>query len=225
MHKIKGAIFDLDGTMIDSMGVWTEVDREYLSRRNLEVPENLFLDIEEGNSFIEVARYFKQKFSLKESIEEIISEWTELVADHYETDIQLKPGLIEFLDFLQENEVKIGIGTSNTLFLATKVLEAHGILGYFSSIVTGCREIKGKPYPDIFLRVAKELQVSPSTCLVCEDVLAGIQAGKRAGMHVIGIYDAYSEPDRETIIKQADFFGRNFYEIMSYCLDTGLLRE
>ncbi len=223
MEKLKGAIFDLDGTMIDSMGVWTEVDREYLSRRNLEVPANLLLDIDEGNSFLEVARYFKDRFSLADSIEEIISEWTDLVAEHYESKIELKPGLLDFLDLLKENDIKIGIGTSNTLYLATKVLEAHGILEYFSSIVTGCREIKGKPYPDIFFKVAEELKLSPTECLVCEDVLAGIQAGKRAGMYTIGIYDAYSEPDREAIGHLADFYGRDFYEIMTHCKAKWLL--
>ena len=218
MQKIRGAIFDLDGTLIDSMGVWTQVDSDYLSKRNITVPDNLFMDIEEGNSFIEVARYFKQKFSLEDSIEEIIQEWTDLVADHYEHNIRLKPGVLEFLDLLKKHRIKTGIGTSNTLYLARKVLESNGILSYFDSIVTGCRDIKGKPYPDIFLKVAEELRINPTECLVCEDVLAGIQAGKNARMLVVGIYDTYSEPDKEEINKMADFYGSDFYQIIDYCL-------
>ncbi|MBW6516438.1 MAG: HAD family phosphatase [Candidatus Cloacimonetes bacterium] len=223
MNKIYGVIFDLDGTLIDSMGVWTQVDEEYLSKRNIEVPENLFLDIEEGNSFIEVARYFKQKFALKDSIEEIIDEWTYLVSDHYENDIKLKPGVREFLQLLKEHNVKIGVGTSNTLFLTTKVLKSNGIFEYFDSIVTGCRDIKGKPYPDIFLKVAEELKVNPENCLVCEDVLAGIQAGKNAGMHVVAVYDACSEPEKQTINELADYYGSDFYQIIEYCLQNNLL--
>lgn len=223
VHKIRGVIFDLDGTLIDSMGVWTQVDRDYLSKRNIEVPDNLFVDIEEGNSFVEVARYFKQKFSLADSIEEIIDEWTGLVSEHYEHNIRLKPGVLEFLKLLKEHQVKIGIGTSNTMYLATKVLKSNGILEYFDSIVTGCQEIKGKPFPDIFLKVADELGLSPEECLVCEDVLAGIQAAKNAGMRIVGIYDSYSEPERAAIEKLADFYGLDFYQIITYCLKENLL--
>ena len=223
MNKVSGVIFDLDGTLIDSMGVWTQVDRDYLSKRNIEVPENLFVDIEEGNSFVEVARYFKQKFSLEDTIEEIIDEWTGLVSDHYEQNIKLKPGVLEFLKILKEHRIKIGIGTSNTLYLTKKVLSANGILEFFDSIVTGCQEIKGKPFPDIFLKVADELGLHPGQCLVCEDVLAGIQAAKNAGMRVVGIYDSYSEPEREAIEELADFYGRDFYQIIDYCRKENLL--
>jgi len=223
MNKIRGVIFDLDGTLIDSMSVWTQVDEEYLSKRNIDVPDNLFLDIEEGNSFIEVARYFKQKFSLAESIEEIIDEWTYLVVDHYQNSIKLKPGVNEFLQILKELDIKIGIGTSNTLFLTTKVLKSNGIFDFFDSIVTGCRDIKGKPYPDIFLKVAEELNVNPENCLVCEDVLAGIQAGKNAGMHVVAVYDSYSEPDKKAIGKLADFYGSDFFQVIDYCRHNNLL--
>lgn len=222
MKTIRGAIFDLDGTLIDSMEVWTNVDREYLSKRDIAVPDNLFLDIEEGNSFIEVARYFKERFTLQDSIEEIISEWTALVSRHYENDILLKPGVLEFLDLLRASNIKIGLGTSNTLFLASKVLRSNGIFDYFDSIVTGCRKIRGKPFPDIFLKVADEMEIPPEACLVCEDVLAGVQAGKNAGMTVIGVYDAYSEPDKEKIRELADFYGRDFYQIIEYCKKEGL---
>jgi HAD superfamily hydrolase (TIGR01509 family) len=220
--KIKGVIFDLDGTLIDSMSVWDRVDHEFLSKRGIAVPEDLFADIEEGNSFIEVARYFKEKFSLADSIEEIISEWTSLVSGHYENDIRLKPGVNEFLELLKSKQIKIGLGTSNSLLLATKVLKANSVFDYFDAIVTGCKEIKGKPYPDIFLKVAEELKISPEACLVCEDVVAGIQAGKNAGMMVMGIYDSYSLADKEKICQEADYYAEDFYRIKEYCLDHNL---
>lgn len=215
--KIKGVIFDLDGTLIDSMGVWTRVDHEYLSKRGIDVPENLFEDIEEGNSFNEVARYFKEKFSLSDSIQEIIEEWTGLVLHHYENDIELKPGVRDFLELLKEKGVKIGVGTSNSLMLATRVLQSNRISDFFDSIVTGCQEIKGKPYPDIFLKVAAELDVQPQNCLVCEDVLVGIQAARNAGMMAIGIHDAHSVHEKSEIIELADYFGYDFYQISDYC--------
>lgn len=207
---LEAVIFDLDGTLVDSMGIWTKVDVEFLNKRNIPIPENLFTDIESGNSFIEIAEYFKKKFGLSETIFEIMNEWTEMVAKHYKTDVKLKPGVKEFLDFLKRKNVKMGVGTSNNEYLTKTVLTANGILEYFNAIVIGSNEIKGKPFPDIFLEAAKKLKVKPERCLVIEDVLVGVQAAKRANMKVFAVYDEYSEKDKKEIQKLADFFANDF---------------
>ena len=150
--KYKAVIFDLDGTLIDSMGIWLQVDKEYLEKRNIPVPDDLFEDVPEGNSFNEICLYFKDKFQLPDSIEEIGNEWIEMVAEHYKTNIKLNDGAEELIKYLYDQNVKIAIGTSNTKYLAETVLKANGVLQYFDSIVAGCEEIKGKPYPDIFLK-------------------------------------------------------------------------
>ena len=211
--KFKAVIFDLDGTLIDSMGIWTQVDVEFLQRRNISVPDDLFKDMKEGNSFIEVAEYFIRKFDLPDSPREIMDEWTEMVAEHYRKDVKLKPGAKEFLDFLKQNKIKMGIGTSNNEYLTRIVLEANGISEYFESIVIGKEEIKGKPFPDIFLKAAAELDVEPNDCLVIEDVLVGVQAAKNAGMTVYAIYDEFSEPDKNEIKRIADRYVGNFNQI------------
>jgi len=211
--KFKAVIFDLDGTLIDSMGIWTQVDVEFLQRRNISVPDDLFKDMKEGNSFIEVAEYFIQKFALQDSPQEIMDEWTEMVAEHYRKDVKLKSGAKEFLDFLEQNKIKMGIGTSNNEHLTEIVLKANGINKYFDSIVIGKEEIKGKPFPDIYLKVASELNIKPNDCLVIEDVLVGVQAAKNAGMTVFAIYDEFSEPDKDEIKKIADRYVGNFNQI------------
>ena len=213
--KFKAVIFDLDGTLIDSMGIWNQVDVEFLQRRNISVPDDLFKDMKAGNSFIEVAEYFIQKFALPYSPQKIMDEWTEMVAEHYRKDVKLKPGAKEFLDLLKKNKIKMGVGTSNNEFLAKIVLQANGILDYFDSIIIGKEEIKGKPFPDIFLKVASELNVKPKNCLVIEDVLVGVQAAKNAGMTVYAIYDEYSEPDKNEIKKIADFYADDFEQILT----------
>ncbi len=212
--KFKAVIFDLDGTLIDSMGIWAQVDVEFLQRRNIPVPDDLFKDMKEGNSFIEVAEYFIQKFNLPDSPQEIMDEWTEMVAEHYRKDVKLKPGAKEFLDLLKKNKIKMGIGTSNSEYLTKIVLEANGIYEYFDSIVIGKEEIKGKPFPDIFLKVACELEVELEDCLVIEDVLAGVQAAKNAGMTVYAIYDEFSEPDKEKIKRNADRYVGYFDKLL-----------
>lgn len=213
MH-IKAVIFDLDGTLIDSMQVWLSVDKEYLGKRNISVPDNLFSQVEGGNNFIEIAHFFKEKFGLSESIDEIMSEWTEMVAYHYEHDVKLKPGAKQLLEYLRKNNVKMGIGTSNSLPLAKIVLKANEILEFFDSIVAGCEEVRGKPFPDIFKTVANHLDVKPEECLVIEDVLAGVQAAKNAKMKVYGIYDKNSEHEKGQIKVQVDFYAENFRELL-----------
>ena len=212
--KYKAVIFDLDGTLIDSMGIWIQVDKEYLQMRGIPVPDNLFLDVEGGNSFNEICLYFKNKFNLPESIEEIGVEWTRMVAEHYRTDVKLKPEAQELLQFLKEKNVKIGVGTSNSKYLAETVLHANDVLHYFDSIIAGCDDIKGKPYPDIFLKAANELNVLPEDCLVIEDVLVGVQAAKIAGMDVYAIYDEHATREIEKIKQSSDFYADNFNEIL-----------
>lgn len=217
--KYKAVIFDMDGTLIDSMGIWIQVDKEYLKMRNIPVPDDLFKDVTTGNSFKEICRYFKDKFDLPDSIEEIGAEWTGMVEEHYKTDVKLKTGAHEFLKFLEENNIKIGVGTSNSKHLAETVLKANNVLEKFDSIVTGCEDIKGKPFPDIFLKAAEELNIAPKDCLVIEDVFIGVQAAKKAGMDVYAIYDEHAAYETEKIKQTADFYAEEFSEIL------GKLRE
>ncbi len=211
--KIEAVIFDLDGTLIDSMGVWVEVDKEYLGKRGIPVPDDLFQDMEHGDSFIEVAKYFKRKFNLSDSIDEIMKEWTDMVKWHYENDIYLKPGAKELLEYLYAKNIKIGLGTSNSKYLAQTVLKSNNILKYFDVIVTGCQNIKGKPFPDIYLKVATALNVNPSNCIVIEDVYVGVKAAKNAGMTVFSIEDEHTKPEWEKIKKITDFYGKDFWKI------------
>ncbi len=207
--KIKGVIFDLDGTLVDSMWIWKVIDVEFLNKRNIQVPDDLQKTIE-GMSFTETAEYFKNRFALEEEIEEIKIEWSNMARDYYKNKIALKEGVEDFICFLKKNGIKIGIGTSNSKELATAVLEKHDILKHFDTIRTSCEVNKGKPHPDIFLRVAKDLNISPKECLVFEDTYAGVLAGKRAGMKVFAIADEVSFEYKEEIANLADEYIENF---------------
>ena len=211
--SLQAVIFDLDGTLIDSMGIWEQVDREFLGKRNIPVPADLFTAVEGGNSFIEIALYFKNRFHLPESISEIMQEWTDMVHHHYQQDVKLKPGAADLLAFLKDNRIKIGVGTSNSLLLTEAVLRANGILDDIDAIVAGCQDIRGKPYPDIFLATAEKLGIEAEKCLVVEDVLVGIRAAKTAGMEVIALYDEHCLDAQEEIRFSADHYTRSFPEI------------
>ncbi|MCD6181469.1 MAG: HAD family phosphatase [Candidatus Cloacimonetes bacterium] len=212
----KAVIFDLDGTLIDSMGVWHRVDGEFLAKRGITVPPDLFQNVEGGNSITEIAQYFKEKFDFQDSPESIIAEWTEMVRKHYMQDVKLKPGAKEFLEMLHRQNIKMGVGTSNSLELANIVLEANGVLSYFETIVAGCSNLRGKPFPDIFLRVASQLDTSPNNCIVMEDVLVGVQAAHAAEMQVWAIEDANSAWEASAIREEADFYASDYRQIQRY---------
>lgn len=211
--NIEAVIFDLDGTLIDSMGVWLEVDNEYLLKRNIIPPENLIDDVQGGNSFTEFARYFKEKFDLPDSIQDIMNEWVSMVSDHYRNNIKLKSGVVDFIALLREMNIPIGVGTSNEMKLTKSVLKSNHLYSHIKSIVCGCSDIKGKPFPDIFLQVAKELNVEPQHCLVIEDTLVGVKAAKNAGMIAFAIAEENSANKRNQIIKISDFFAENFDQL------------
>lgn len=214
MLKDKEAvIFDLDGTLADSMWVWSQIDIDFLGRFQLEVPKDLQYDLE-GMSFTETAEYFKKRFSLPVSVDEIKQIWQEMAMDAYSHDVLLKPGAREFVLFLKEQNIRMAVASSNTYELIDAVLRNHGIRECFDRIITSCQVKKGKPAPDVYLEAARSLNVPPSRCLVFEDIIPGIQAGKNAGMTVCAVEDEYSHPHNKEKKECADYFITSYQQVM-----------
>lgn len=213
MLKDKEAvIFDMDGSLVDSMWVWKEIDIAYLGKFHLTIPEDLQRQIE-GMSFTETAVYFKERFSLPCTVEEIKADWNQMAWEMYRTRVMPKPGAIDFLEHCKKQNIKLGIATSNSRPIVDMVLKERGIAAYFSCIMTGCEAKKGKSAPDVYLLTAEQLQVVPEKCLVFEDIVSGILAGKAAGMEVCAVEDAYSAYQREEKKKLADYYIQDFREI------------
>ncbi len=210
----KAIIFDLDGTLIESMQIWRQVDAEFLGKRGISVPKDLFDHLPNGNSFIQTAQYFKERFGLMDSVDSIMQEWTEMVTHHYKHDIVLKPSAKDLVQYLSQKNIPIGLGTSNSLFLAEHVLRLNAIWEYFSAVVTGEQVLMGKPFPDIYLDCAKKLNLNPQDCLAIEDTLSGVRAAKAAGMSVFAVYDEDSIFQMEEIETEADRYIYNLREIM-----------
>ncbi|MTI66413.1 MAG: HAD family phosphatase [Firmicutes bacterium] len=211
-NNIKGVIFDLDGTIVDSMWIWKQIDIEYLETKGYSLPKDLQKDIE-GMSFTETANYFKNRFKLEDEIDEIKEEWNLMALDFYKNRIKLKKGAKDFLKLLKGKNIKLGIATSNSKRLATAVLDSNKIYHYFDTIRTSCEVNKGKPNPDVFLKAAEDLDISPEECLAFEDTYAGVLAAKRAGMKVIAIADNLSLPYKKEIKHLADEYIEDYFNI------------
>lgn len=211
--NVEAVIFDLDGSLVDSMWVWQTVDVEYLSRFGIEPPPDLNHLIG-GRSFHETAAYFKELFQIPDETEQIKADWNRMARDKYRREVPLKEGADSFIKHCQEKGLKLGIATSNSRELVENVLAAHGLETAFDCIMTSHEITKGKPAPDIYLAAADALCVEPERCLVFEDIVHGIQAGKSAGMRVCAVYDDASVSQDAEKRELADYYIHDFRELL-----------
>lgn len=212
LKNIQAVLFDLDGTLVDSMWVWRDIDIVYLGRFGLSLPESLQAEIE-GKSFSETAVYIKERFDIPDSIEEMKAEWNRLAWDKYTHEVPLKKGAKKFLDHCKARDIRLGIATSNSKELVENIIKVHGLSDYFTGVVTGCEVERGKPSPDVYLEAARRCGAAPCNCLVFEDIVPGIMAGKAAGMKVCAVEDEYSMKQEAEKRRLADYYIKDYDEI------------
>ena len=213
LPEFEAVLFDLDGTLVDSMWMWQKIDIEYLGRFGIPLPPNLQTCIE-GMSFSETAVYFKERFRLPDSLEVIKADWNAMAREKYRHEVFYKEGALSFLKACKSKSIRLGVATSNSRELVDEVAKALSFQEYFHCIMTACEVPKGKPAPDIYLAVAERLGVAPKKCLVFEDILPGIQAGKAAGMTVCAVEDAYSADIREEKRALAHYYIGDYRELL-----------
>ena len=213
LNDIKAAIFDLDGTLVDSMWVWAQIDIDYLKQKGYSMPENLRSEIVHL-SFSQTAIYFKEKFNLDDSIEKISKDWHDMAFNHYSNNVKLKLGVKDFLNNLKSLKIKIALATSNSIPLLEACLKHNGIYDYFDSITTTDEVSNGKDCPDVYLLAANKLGINPKDCLVFEDILPAIQSAKAANMKVIAVEDNECMDSKEDLIKYADKYIHSFVELL-----------
>ena len=215
LNNIEGIIFDMDGTLVDSMWIWPAVDVDFFEKYDLVPPEH-FHEGMEGMSYSETAQYFLDAFpKLTQSRQEVMDEWTQMAYEKYMTQVPLKKGVLEFIEEMRRQGKKIGIATSKGRELVDGTLNALKIESLFDCVITACEVGVGKPAPDVYLKAASEIGIAPFRCLVFEDVPMGILAGKNAGMKVCAVEDDFSKAQREKKRELADYYIQDYNDIRS----------
>ncbi|NEG70253.1 HAD family hydrolase [Bifidobacterium choloepi] len=199
----KAAILDLDGTLLDSMGVWEQVDYEFLSRRGFVVPDDYMLTIA-AMQFREIADYTIDRFGLRDSPEDLMREWSELAADSYAHDVPLKDGAYDYLCELKDSGAKLAVATTLSRDLREPALDNLGVRDLFDAVVDVDMAGAGKKEPAIYHLAADLLGVEAADCTVFEDILVAIESAKSIGMRAWAMYDSSSEDDWPAICAVAD---------------------
>ncbi len=209
---MRAALFDLDGTLLDSNHVWAHVDELFFAARKIELPADYARAIS-GMSFLATAAYTRERFALPETAEEIVREWTEMTAREYAGRVALKPGSAAFLRTLKSRGVLLAVVTSLHRALYEPCLARHGILSLFEFCLS-TDEAGGGSKKDghLYRMAADRLQVPYPQCAVFEDVYEGILGAKSLGMRAFCVVDPKYTHHLDAIQKIADGVGGNVRE-------------
>ena len=200
----KAAIFDLDGTLLDSMGVWKEIDQRFFARRNIPMPDD-YASVVASMQTGAIARYTIDRFHLDERSEDLIEEWNQDALLLYATAVQPKPHALDYLRALRASGAALAVATSLPPRLRQAALKHAGMIDCFDQVCSvDDAESIGKEEPEIYLLASRMLGVAPDHCTVFEDLLVAVDSAKRAGMKVWAMYDQSSAKDWDAIRSEAD---------------------
>ena len=205
-------IFDLDGTLIDSNGVWVEVDKTFLARRGAPYTQAYYEGV--AHTILQNCAVFtKEYLGLSESCEEIIAEWMDLAAGQYH-HVPLKPGVREYLDRCRSAGYPMAVFTACVPEHCRAAMETHDLGKYFEQVIYAQELGEDKRSPAIFRHVADMLGVSPRECVFFDDSLSACKAAKAAGMTVVGVYDPFFRDSKADMRELCDQYISSFEELL-----------
>lgn len=213
---IRGVIFDIDGTLLDSMALWNHLGERYLQKMGFKEEETEGLSQRISTMpFAEGIHYIKKEYSLDIAEERIREQLQEMIAGAYQNEIALKAGAKEYLKFLKECGIPCILATAGDASLATAALKRLKVWEEFQGILL-CEDFNtSKQEAKIYLLAMERLSLSKAEeVLVFEDVLHAIKSAKQAGFQVCGILDEANREDWEKMQEIADFTAKDFYELV-----------
>lgn len=195
-----GAIFDMDGTIADSMWVWQEVDRIWMQENNIPPSEELAWVLK-TSTFPVSAKYVIENYDLGQTEEDVMRQWRDLAADEYEHAVRLKEGVLDFLQYLKDEGVTMTLATSCLKEPCFRLLHKYDLGRYFDHVLFTQDFNTDKKKPDLYLACADVMGLAPESCVVFEDIRPALIGAGLAGMKAVAVYDAVaSEPWDQTVL-------------------------
>lgn len=198
------AIFDMDGTLVDSMLYWKNLAKEYLASKGITHIPDMILEKIKQMTMTESATLFIEKFGLNGTPESVAKEMNALMDTHYYKDIPLKKGIKEYLNKLYDSGTTMCVASATAVSLVEACLKRLGIIEYFSFLLS-CETIGiGKSKPNIYYEAAKRLGAEPSDIAVYEDALYAAETAKKAGFYVVGVFDESAKKNFDSLKEISD---------------------
>jgi len=187
---LRAVLFDCDGVIADSEPSWNEIDHEHLSHFGVPDYHGQYKAEVLGKSLPLSESFYRDFFGISAPLEEMLEDRVRVAQKFYAQRIPIFEGVREILEWTRAQNLQVALATSSVGTLIHPFLERHGIKEFFHSVVTGEQVQHGKPHPDIYLKAAASVEIAPPYCLVVEDALSGLQAGRGAGCATVAIPDA-----------------------------------
>jgi beta-phosphoglucomutase-like phosphatase (HAD superfamily) len=215
-HEIKMIIFDLDGTLIDSCGIWKQIDHNFFGKRNIPYPKTYGATIAHMG-LEQTAIYTKETFGLHESIEEIMEEWMNESRHLYQNEIILKDGVKEFVELCHKENIPMVVATACDESCYLPCLKRNGIYDDFVSITDTRNYPQGKLTPDIYLDLAKKYGYKPYEVVVFEDIVVALKSAISGGFNTVAIYEKTTSKEDDEIKRTiSDLYINSFNELLKY---------
>lgn len=212
-RNIKAAIFDLDGTLMDSMWVWDRLLIDFLARHGFETPDYVLQKVVHM-TITQSSAYVQQEFELSMTPEEIRDEWMDMVYSSYAHKVRPKPGAKEFLVQLRQRGIQVALATACTRELCEACLHSNGMLELMDSITYADEVGKGKGSPDVYWECLRRLGRMPEETVLFEDILTALRTAKAIGLRVAVVEDKSAAADRRQLKKEADQYILDFRELL-----------
>ena len=215
IKNIQGVIFDLDGTILDSMHIWSDIGLLFLKNKGVEAPEGIEEEFVKM-SMVQAAEYYIKNIDPTATVMDIVNEVNSLVQGFYFNEVIKKDGVEDFLEFLKARNVKMCIATATDKHLVEKALERNGIREYFSEIFT-CSDVgAGKDTPVIYDAALEHLGTPKKNTYIFEDALYAIETANKAGYNIVGINDISEKADPEDVKKLCSYYINTYTDIYKY---------
>ena len=211
--EIRGVIFDIDGVLLDSMGIWKDLGARYLLRRGKE-PEKDLSKVLYSMSMEQGASYLKDHYALKETEDEILDGIQNMLRDYYFYEVNAKKDALSLMKMFRDKGIRMTAATSSPREHVEKALARNGLLPYLDRIFTCTEAGASKHTPEIFIAASDFMGTEKKETCVFEDSLYALETAAKAGFHTVGVYDENGDPDQKKLKEVSGVYIRDLSELL-----------